>query len=151
MQICSKSDSTPEGPEITATPVIEQFDLASDIQGFTSAMTDPTSALKSDQEWGMSVFSDKFSTMTASAASASSSLSLQLSTADAAGSTSIYSQISQIAADVSRASSALQAAQSAFNSPLSATSSSTGGVGCVQTAAVGMGALVGGMAALAHL
>lgn len=149
---CTQCDSTLQGPYITATPDTEPYyDLASHINSFTSAMADPTSIIKALETGEIGVFIYLFDQMTASAASSSASLSRQLSTADATGSASIQSQLSQVAANVSHASSALQAAQSIFNYPSSTTSSSTGGVGCVQTAAVGMGALVGGMAVLAHL
>lgn len=151
-EICSQSNSTLQGPYITATPTTEPYyDLASHINSFTSVFADTTSIMKVLETGWLGDFSESFDQMTASAAALSTSLRGQLSTADPTGSASIQSQLSQVAANVSRASSALQAAQSAVNSPSSTTSSSTGGVGCVQTAAVGMGALVGGMAVLIHL
>lgn len=144
-------DSTLQDLGTTTTPPAEPWDLANAINSFTSAIANPTSYLKKWESEKLDIYSYDLGVMTASAASASSSLSNQLSTADAPGSTSIQSHINQIAANISRASSALQAAVSAINSPSTVTSTSTAGVGCAQTAAVGMGALVGAMAVLAHL
>lgn len=153
--ICGQADSTFPNPAITIPFVeVEPRDLVSDIGGFTSAVATVPSWIESLEASRMSEFSSGFANITSSAASVSSSLSLQLSTADAAASTSIHSQLSQVAANVSSASVALQAAQSAVDSAStssSATKTSTGGVGCAQTAAVGMGALLGGMAAVMQL
>lgn len=147
----SQSDNTIQDLGTTTTTTTEPWDMASDINSITSALANPTSYFAIWESGILGIYSEELGYMTASAASASSSLSSQLSTADAPGSKSIQSHMSQIAADVSRASSALQAAVSAFDSPSTITSTSTAGVGCAQTAAVGMGALIGGMAALAHL
>ncbi|KAG6354651.1 hypothetical protein INS49_004669 [Diaporthe citri] len=131
------ADGTVQKPEIPSAPAIElePRDLIDEISSFTSAIAAAPSYLESSV---IREFSSRFANLTASAASATSSLGLQLSTADAAASTSIQSQLSQVAANVSSASAALQAAQSAVNSTSassSATSSSTGGVGCAPTAA----------------
>lgn len=154
MHYCGQAGNIPHRPEITSAPAIEPRDLISDINEFTSGLASLPDYISSIEADVMSSFSSEYANLTASAASATLSLGLQLSTADAAASTSIQSQLSQVAANVSSASAALKAAQSAINSTStssSATSSSAEGFGCSQTAAVGMGALLGGMAVLAQL
>lgn len=158
MHECGQADSIPPEAETTPAPATEPRDLISDINSFTSAIAVWPLSLKSMESFRLSEFSSGFANITSSAASASASLNLQLSTADAAASTSINSQLSQVAANVSNAASALKAAESAVNftststsATSSSSSSSTGGVACAQTAAAGMGALIGGMAALVQL
>lgn len=150
-----QADHALQKPEMTSTPSVKPRDLVDEISNFTSAVAaDPTSFFQSCEELVMSFYSIEYEDLTSSAASASSSLGLKLSTADGAASTSIHSELSQVSANVSSASAALQAAQSAINATSttsSATSSTSTGVGCVQTAAVGMGAVVGGIAVLAQM
>lgn len=152
MQGRGQADDALLKPQITSAPAIEARDLVSDINQFTSGLS---TLLESAEASLMSQYSSQFANLTASASSATSSLASQLSTADAAASASIQSQLSLVAANVSIASAALQAAESAVNNSTStsssATSSTTGNVGCAPTAAVGMGALAGGIAVLMQL
>ncbi|KAJ0124460.1 hypothetical protein J7T55_005798 [Diaporthe amygdali] len=144
------ADTTSQQPESTPAPVIEPSDLYSAINNFT---VNPGSVVSALESWVVEIFSIEFAEITSSAASVSSSLDLLLSTADAAISTSINSQLSLVAANVSRASVAMETARAIANrtfSPTPTPSTSTGGVAC-ETAAVGIGALVGGMAILAYL
>ncbi|KAL1853919.1 hypothetical protein Daus18300_011661 [Diaporthe australafricana] len=154
--------ATLQAPEITSAPVVERRDLYSDVNDFTSVIAgvpSGMSALYSLAYEGMSssmvILSSEYANLTASAGSVTSSLGLQLSTADAAASSSINSQLSQVAANVSSASAALETARSVLTArpttSSTSTSTSTAGVGCARTAAVGIGALAGGMAILAHL
>ncbi|KAK2606760.1 hypothetical protein N8I77_005491 [Diaporthe amygdali] len=150
MPLGGQADTTSQQPESTPAPIIGPNDFYSAINNFTA---DPSSFMSALEPLVVELFSIGFADITSSAASVSSSLDLLLSTADAAISTSINSQLDLVAANVSRASVAMETARAIANrtfSPTPTPSTSTGGV-ARETAAVGIGALVGGMAILAYL
>ncbi|ROW17132.1 hypothetical protein VPNG_01378 [Cytospora leucostoma] len=155
------ADMTARAPEVTEVSVLKPRDIIdsfdSALDGIGSTIANVASTLASDagaaEFSALSAASSDYARITSAAAAASSTLGSELSTATGAAVTSIKSLLSEIGNSASAALETVsaEAANVTASAASSPSSSSIAGGAAIQTAAVGIGALMGAAAFWANI